>query len=100
LAGITNSIAVKNLNYILEGLKGIQAQPEIFLSCLRRFGAVGSAATLAFAGILAGILAAALSLAIILAFTGVLGCVGRVLANEKYAGPCGLRGRSGSIRLL
>src|ERR1700733_10533285 len=71
------------------GLEGTQApSKKRFLSCLRRFGAIGSAATFAFAVILAGILATALPLAIILAFTGVFGLVGRgVLGNKKHASP-------------
>src|SRR5271155_2250317 len=54
---------------------------------LRRLGAVGSAASLALAIVLAGVFAAALALAIVLAFARVLGGVGgSVLSDQEHAG--------------
>jgi hypothetical protein len=79
----------KNLTVSRRLERDSSPQSGKILNCLRRLGAVGSAATLALAVILTGILAAALSLAIILTFTGVFGLVSRwcILGHEKHASP-------------
>src|SRR5271168_5261793 len=67
---------------------------------LRRLGAVGSAASLALAIVLAGVFATALALAIVLAFARVLGGVGgSVLSDQEHAGVGG-RTCSGGAPLL
>ena len=60
---------------------------ETALDVGRSLGAIGSAAALAFATVLARIWTPALALAIVLAFAGVLGEVGvRVVLGNQHAG--------------
>src|SRR5271154_4129843 len=78
-------------------ITSLQQRPSLSLG---RLGAVGSAASLALAIVLAGVFATALALAIVLAFARVLGGVGgSVLSDQEHAGVGG-RTCSGGAALL
>ena len=76
-------------------------QPASALASLWRGGAVGSAAALAFAAVLARVRAAALALAIVLALAGVLGCIRGwlVLSDQQHAGVGGCTHGGGAALL-